>query len=167
MVTEPSNLKDCGFIVPTIQMGKYGIADDSIHFDTVLSDTSLQNTIDIVTPYFNVNDDLLEHIMINNFKWKLLTASPLANGFLGSKGLSGYIPTCYLYTEKKFLNQIDMMKKDVELYEWKKENNTFHAKGLWIGRNNKDPHISMCGSSNYGMYFFIINENIYLRNQLF
>ena len=35
--------------------------------------------------------------------WHILTASPLANGFFGAKGVAGVIPDVYRMIEKKFL----------------------------------------------------------------
>lgn len=63
-----------------------------------------------------------------------------ANGFYGSKGISGYIPEGYTLLERKFMRAVqkagraydktDKTKPGVDLREWEKYRWTYHAKGI-------------------------------------
>ncbi|KAI2629246.1 hypothetical protein GGS26DRAFT_582765 [Hypomontagnella submonticulosa] len=88
----------------------------------------------------------------------VITASPYANGFYKSKGVSGLLPDAYTLLARRFLRAIKERKQDsaVVLKEWRKGTVnepggwTYHAKGLWITLpNEQDPSISIIGSSNY------------------
>ncbi|KAI1391578.1 uncharacterized protein F4822DRAFT_190286 [Hypoxylon trugodes] len=88
----------------------------------------------------------------------VITASPYANGFYKSKGVSGLLPDAYTLLARRFLRTIKERKQDsaVVLKEWRRGTVnepggwTYHAKGLWITLpNEKDPSISIIGSSNY------------------
>lgn len=98
----------------------------------------------------------------------VITASPWANGFYGSKGVSGMLPAAYTLLSRRFLRQVSARKKEdaIELKEWRHGTvgepggMTYHAKGLWItlpprlssdGQLMKDlgPSVAVIGSSNY------------------
>ena len=88
----------------------------------------------------------------------ILTASPWANGFFGSKGISGMLPAAYTHLSLKFLEAARGRK--IQLREWQrgivgqKDGWTYHAKGLWVtlpGSESKPagPSATLIGSSNY------------------
>jgi CDP-diacylglycerol--glycerol-3-phosphate 3-phosphatidyltransferase len=92
----------------------------------------------------------------------VLTAHPHANGFYGSKGVSGMLPAAYTHLAKMFLAKVrhQGLSDSIVLKEWKKgmvgeEGGwTYHAKGFWItfpeGNGEKsDPSLTVVGSSNY------------------
>ena len=98
----------------------------------------------------------------------VITASPWANGFYGSKGVSGMLPAAYTLLSRRFLRTVsDEGKADViQLKEWRKGTvgqpgaMTYHAKGLWItlppqvdsqGQKTEEPgpSVAVVGSSNY------------------
>ncbi|KAF3056304.1 CDP-diacylglycerol-glycerol-3-phosphate 3-phosphatidyltransferase [Daldinia childiae] len=88
----------------------------------------------------------------------VITASPYANGFYKSKGVSGLLPDAYTLLARRFLRTIKERRQDssVVLKEWRRGavnepgGWTYHAKGLWITLpNERDPAISIIGSSNY------------------
>ncbi|KAF5366860.1 hypothetical protein D9757_011923 [Collybiopsis confluens] len=71
---------------------------------------------------------------------KIVCSSPKANGFFGSKGISGRIPEGYTFLEQKFMKAVRktarnfarigfLVQGNVELREWEKEGWTYHAKG--------------------------------------
>lgn len=70
----------------------------------------------------------------------VITASPWANGFFGSKGISGMLPDAYTYLSAKFLERVSQAGKEngIKLLEWRKGTVgepggwTYHAKGIWI-----------------------------------
>ncbi|KAK4475553.1 hypothetical protein MN116_000626 [Schistosoma mekongi] len=95
----------------------------------------------------------------------LLCASPSANGFLNSKGVSGYIPLAYREALIKLLELLfhtNINHCNVNIYEYARPEWTFHAKGLWIESVNNNKKIvemnkknipscslSLIGSSNF------------------
>jgi CDP-diacylglycerol--glycerol-3-phosphate 3-phosphatidyltransferase len=97
----------------------------------------------------------------------VLTAHPHANGFYGSKGVSGMLPAAYTHLAKMFVQKVrrEGLDESIVLKEWKKgmvgeEGGwTYHAKGFWItfpeaegteGKSEKsDPSLTVIGSSNY------------------
>ncbi len=98
----------------------------------------------------------------------VITASPWANGFYGSKGVSGMLPAAYTLLSRRFLKTVAKEGKDdvVQLKEWRRGTAgdpggmTYHAKGLWItlppqtdptGQKVEElgPSVAVVGSSNY------------------
>lgn len=86
----------------------------------------------------------------------ILTASPLANGFLGSKGVSGMLPAAYTHLSMRFLQAAH--GKNIQLREWQRgivgqtDGWTYHAKGLWVALPQDKPagpSATLIGSSNY------------------
>lgn len=88
----------------------------------------------------------------------VITASPLANGFYKSKGVSGMLPDAYTLLARNFLRDVRAQKKDlaITLKEWRKGTVnepggwTYHAKGIWVTLpSESNPSLSLVGSSNY------------------
>ena len=86
----------------------------------------------------------------------ILTASPWANGFFGSNGISGMLPAAYSHLSLRFLKAARGRK--IQLREWQrgvvgqKDGWTYHAKGLWVtlpGSKSPGPSAALIGSSNY------------------
>lgn len=108
---------------------------------------------------------------------KILTASPLANGFHNSPGISGLLPPAYSHLSLVFLRAA--RKANIQLREWQRgtvghpDGWTYHAKGLWLtlahphnpsksspppttqpppppnAQPDSGPSITVIGSSNY------------------
>jgi CDP-diacylglycerol--glycerol-3-phosphate 3-phosphatidyltransferase len=101
----------------------------------------------------------------------VLTAHPYANGFYGSKGVSGMLPDAYTHLAKMFVKKVrhEGLDGNITLKEWQrgKVNEeggwTYHAKGLWVTfpssssrtseptvpEADEDPSLTVVGSSNY------------------
>lgn len=88
----------------------------------------------------------------------VITASPFANGFYQSKGVSGMLPDAYTLLARHFLKDVHAHRKDlaITLKEWRKGTVnepggwTYHAKGLWVTLpSESNPSVSLIGSSNY------------------
>ncbi|KAI0157912.1 hypothetical protein GGR52DRAFT_180597 [Hypoxylon sp. FL1284] len=109
--------------------------------------------------YFNPAPSLTNLLLSTTSRNNVvITASPYANGFYQSKGVSGLLPDAYTLLARRFLRAIKEQKQDstVVLKEWRRgtvnepEGWTYHAKGLWVTLpNEQDPSISIIGSSNY------------------
>ncbi|KAL8667650.1 MAG: hypothetical protein Q9202_000505 [Teloschistes flavicans] len=67
----------------------------------------------------------------------ILTASPHANGFYNSAGVSGLLPAAYSHLSLRFLQAARHARANVVLREWKRGTVgeeggwTYHAKGVW------------------------------------
>jgi CDP-diacylglycerol--glycerol-3-phosphate 3-phosphatidyltransferase len=120
--------------------------------------------------YFNMLPEIKRKLLQLQSKGTVITASPLANGFYKSTGVSGWLPDAYLYLSKVFLRDVHKAKRDssIQLREWKRGTvNTeggwsYHAKGLWAtAPDEQSPSITIIGSSNYTRraYSFDLESN--------
>lgn len=110
--------------------------------------------------YFNPAPSLTKLLLstasLNN---TVITASPQANGFYQSKGVSGLLPDAYTLLARRFLRAIKAQKREaaVSLKEWRRGTVgqpggwTYHAKGLWVALPGEPdrPSLTVVGSSNY------------------
>ncbi|KAK5166120.1 CDP-diacylglycerol--glycerol-3-phosphate 3-phosphatidyltransferase [Saxophila tyrrhenica] len=109
--------------------------------------------------YFNMTPDIRD-LLLNSKPSSavVVAASPWANGFYGSKGVSGLLPSAYTYLARRFLDTVSRagLGENIALKEWRRGTVntpggwTYHAKGIWItlpGQEN--PSVSLVGSSNY------------------
>ena len=109
--------------------------------------------------YFNPSPTLIK-LLLNTASTNntVITAAPEANGFYGSKGVSGLLPPAYTLLARQFLKGVERSGRagDVALKEWRHGTVgqpggwTYHAKGLWVTMpRDADPSMSVVGSSNY------------------
>ncbi|KAI9700274.1 MAG: CDP-diacylglycerol--glycerol-3-phosphate 3-phosphatidyltransferase [Candelina mexicana] len=108
--------------------------------------------------YFNIQPDLRALLLASRGKGTIITASPWANGFYGSKGVSGLLPPAYTLLARRFLESVQGAGKasQIQMKEWRRGTVgqpggwTYHAKGLWITLpGEENPSITLVGSSNY------------------
>lgn len=108
--------------------------------------------------YFNMLPEIQERLLNGKAKGSVITASPKANSFYKSPGVSYYLPEAYLLFAKKFLEKVKNLGKSdlITVYEWQNGIvNTpggwsYHAKGLWVSvPEEQEPSITVIGSSNY------------------
>jgi CDP-diacylglycerol---glycerol-3-phosphate 3-phosphatidyltransferase len=94
----------------------------------------------------------------NPEKGTVIAASPWANGFYGSAGISGMLPAAYTHLSKRFLQAVRLkgMADQIQLMEWRHGTInepggwTYHAKGIWVTLpREQHPSLSIVGSSNY------------------
>lgn len=109
--------------------------------------------------YFNP-DPSLTKLLLNTASTNntVITAAPEANGFYGSKGVSGLLPPAYTLLARQFLKGVQQHGRDgdISLKEWRYGTVgqpgawTYHAKGLWVTMpGDAGPSMSVIGSSNY------------------
>lgn len=117
--------------------------------------------------YFNIHP-VLSSLLISststssqhpsNTQGTVLTASPWANGFYGSSGISGMLPAAYTHLSARFLDRVAAAQatNSIQLKEWRRGTVgtpggwTYHAKGLWITLpGEENPSLTFVGSSNY------------------
>lgn len=108
--------------------------------------------------YFNMLPEYQHRLLNGKSQGTIITASPKANSFYKSPGVSYYIPQAYLLFAKQFIEQVKKLGKSalITVYEWQRgEVNTpggwsYHAKGLWVtAPRESEPSITVVGSSNY------------------
>jgi CDP-diacylglycerol--glycerol-3-phosphate 3-phosphatidyltransferase len=109
--------------------------------------------------YFNPAPTLQTLLLNSSSKNNIIiTASPEANGFYNSPGISGLLPAAYTLLSRRFLERAHATKSppSIALKEYRRgvldtpSRWTYHAKGLWISLNAEtSPSISIVGSSNY------------------
>ncbi|KAK4501888.1 hypothetical protein PRZ48_007697 [Zasmidium cellare] len=109
--------------------------------------------------YFNMTPPVRELLLNSNPSTAtVVAASPWANGFYGSKGISGLLPAAYTLLSRRFLDAVSArnLSSAITLKEWRRGTVntpggwTYHAKGIWVTLpNDAHPSISLIGSSNY------------------
>lgn len=109
--------------------------------------------------YFNPAPSLTK-LLLNTASQNnvVITASPEANGFYKSPGVSGLLPDAYVLLARRFVHNVHHNGRDecITLKEWRNGTVgqpggwTYHAKGLWVTMpGDKNPAMSVIGSSNY------------------
>ncbi|CCK71907.1 CDP-diacylglycerol--glycerol-3-phosphate 3-phosphatidyltransferase KNAG_0I01160 [Huiozyma naganishii CBS 8797] len=113
--------------------------------------------------YFNMLPSI-KHRLLNSQSshGTVITASPYANGFYRSKGVSRHLPDAYLHLAHKFVRSVERRGKSdsIALMEWRRGTAnepggwSYHAKGIWLAGVGAKPHTctpfaTIIGSSNY------------------
>ncbi|KAG9285897.1 hypothetical protein G9A89_013322 [Geosiphon pyriformis] len=150
-------------IFPVIQMPPLSIRQDEKALISILDTISRYGqqkskedelfTIILSSGYLNFSQKYKDKFLEIKAKLHLLCASPEANSFFRSKGISKYIPQSYTLIEKQFYEEVCRRKKShlIKISEYKRPGWTYHAKGLWCYINGESwPSLTMIGSPNYG-----------------
>ncbi|XP_072044367.1 CDP-diacylglycerol--glycerol-3-phosphate 3-phosphatidyltransferase, mitochondrial-like [Amphiura filiformis] len=141
------------WIFPLVQMGPLGVTVDEEVTSGILNTADSDMECYLASGYFNLTRTYMDIVLRSKAKFNMLMASPQVNGFYGAKGISGFIPDSYTYIAKKFCEQRDSRGQQdrIQMYEYYKDNWTFHAKGLWIYQSGKKlPFLTLMGSPNFG-----------------
>jgi CDP-diacylglycerol--glycerol-3-phosphate 3-phosphatidyltransferase len=98
--------------------------------------------------YFNIHSQLKELLLASkSTQGVVVTAAPEANGFYGSKGVSGMLPPAYTLLERRFLGDVLESGKaeNIQLREWRRgtigkdpDAWTYHAKGMHLESNSSE-----------------------------
>ncbi|KAK2460265.1 hypothetical protein APHAL10511_007654 [Amanita phalloides] len=155
-------------IIPMIQAGQFGIREEENVLELLFrhlesyGQTSLRRPLlDLTTGYFGLyksyQDFILKSLHVDT---RIVCSAPRANGFFGSKGISGRIPEGYTYLEQQFMRAVRDANRcwavdasgngrGVELSEWERDGWTYHAKGIWLSPSPETlPILTMFGSTN-------------------
>jgi CDP-diacylglycerol---glycerol-3-phosphate 3-phosphatidyltransferase len=109
--------------------------------------------------YFNIDPEISQLLVASAPSPKdaktsapctVITASPWANGFYGSAGISGMLPAAYTLLSRRFLNKVASAGREssIQLKEWRRGTVgepggwTYHAKGLWVTLPQNQPTIT-------------------------
>lgn len=109
--------------------------------------------------YFNMTPSVRRLLLATHpARGTVIAASPYANGFYQSAGVSGMLPSAYTLLARRFIDAVRRkgLSQHIELKEWRRGTVnqpggwTYHAKGLWITLPQEDkPSVTLVGSSNY------------------
>ena len=109
--------------------------------------------------YFNMTPEVRNLLLSTSpSSATVLAASPWANGFYGSNGISGMLPAAYTLLSRRFLDAVAAanLSSRIALKEWRRGTVnepggwTYHAKGLWVTLPGEaHPSVTLVGSSNY------------------
>ncbi|CAO3678833.1 unnamed protein product [Rhizopus stolonifer] len=167
-------------ILPVIQMGPFYIKQDEKATLGLLHIANQQKdwTIHLTSGYFNFTEKYKSVILKTRALFRFLTASPEANGFFNSRGVSRFLPPAYTHIERKFYRQVKRSNRqdEISIEEYKRPGWTYHAKGLWVFLGGEStPSVTMIGSPNFGQrssgrdleaQAFVITQNDQLRKAL-
>ncbi|TIA88125.1 hypothetical protein E3P99_02785 [Wallemia hederae] len=141
-------------IYPLIQSGLWGVREEEEAIKYLLEAVNgiPGSRVDVTSGYFSLGEEYKKRIVDSRVPTSIIAASPHANGFLGSRGVSGRIPEAYTHLESKFYAACVRHARNttLALKEWRRDGWTYHCKGVWV-RNDKDTEDSMAtfiGSSN-------------------
>lgn len=169
-----TNTANMSYVYPVSQFTPLFDTDHSTEKRSVLSLLEYLNEGSLrwcfTAGYFNMLPEIKQKLLESQSKGQVVTASPQANGFYKSKGVSGYLPDAYQYLSLRFLKDVRKSNKDddIKVREWRRGVvNTeggwsYHAKGLWTTSPGEElPCITIVGSSNYTRraYHFDLETN--------
>lgn len=168
------------WIFPFVQMGQLNIYMDNILTREILEKVPKNAELCLATGYFNLTQEYMESLLEHSSpNIHILMAHPLANGFFGAKGFAGGIPSGYTLLAYQFYRRVidKALETHIRLWEYRRQNWTFHAKGLWIsfGREDPRPSFTLVGSPNFGYrsvyrdleaQLAVVTINSSLRDQL-
>ncbi|KAF9960745.1 CDP-diacylglycerol--glycerol-3-phosphate 3-phosphatidyltransferase [Mortierella alpina] len=172
-------------LFPLVQMGPFGLRQDERVTLSVLDhvlhskEQEGQSKVFITSGYFNFERRYSQAII--NTKAAdvcLIAASPEANGFFNSAGISKYIPPAYTLIEQRFFNDAKAAgnAERITIEEYNRKGWTYHAKGLWMYPPHSElPIMTTIGSPNFGYrsivrdleaQMFLVTTNQGLRKSL-
>ncbi|KAI0665236.1 hypothetical protein C8Q70DRAFT_904383 [Cubamyces menziesii] len=161
------------FIFPVIQAGQFDIREEERCLDMLFCELDAQRwphapapstydgpLVDLTSGYFALYEPYQRAMIGSNLTCRILAASPKANGFYGSKGVSGRIPEAYTLFERRFMGAVRAAGREwprgssdvyngIQLNEWQRHGWTYHAKGIWVRPTpSAAPMLTLFGSTN-------------------
>ncbi|KAF4608259.1 CDP-diacylglycerol--glycerol-3-phosphate 3-phosphatidyltransferase [Pleurotus pulmonarius] len=161
-------------LFPIIQAGQFGIREEESSLDLLFRHVASHSTpdtdsfdnlrqrplMDLTSGYFGLNKRYQDLVLSSrDIDCRIICASPRANGFYGSNGISGRIPEGYTYLEQGFMQAVKSAGRTwaqegnyghgVQLKEWYRDGWTYHAKGIWLSPTpDAPPVLTLFGSTN-------------------
>ncbi|KAG6910082.1 hypothetical protein DXG01_013134 [Tephrocybe rancida] len=133
---------DSVVLFPVIQAGQFNVREEEsalvLLFRSLNGQVAMghQPLIDLTSGYFGLYEPYQKLVLSSDVSTRVIAASPKANGFYGSKGISGRIPAGYTLLEQRFMSAVKKAGRlwkvgaGVQLTEWERDGWTYHAKGL-------------------------------------
>ncbi|EIW60226.1 CDP-diacylglycerol--glycerol-3-phosphate 3-phosphatidyltransferase [Trametes versicolor FP-101664 SS1] len=159
-------------VFPVIQAGQFNIREEERCLGLLFRELSAQQppqlpwpskydgpVVDLTSGYFALYKPYQQAVIHSRLACRILAASPKANGFYASKGVSGRIPEAYTLFERRFMSAVRAAGKEwpqgsealsaVLLSEWERQGWTYHAKGVWVRPTpSSTPALTLFGSTN-------------------
>ncbi|KAK0204999.1 hypothetical protein DFS33DRAFT_1259234 [Desarmillaria ectypa] len=150
-------------LFPIVQGGQFSIREEETAIELLFKHLRSISQVphpfmDLTSGYFNLYHPYQNLLLASpGVDVRVLAASPKANGFYGSKGISSRIPEGYTILERRFIQAVDRAGRSwhegacagIQLNEWEKEGWTYHAKGLWLSPTaTTNPILTLFGSTN-------------------
>ena len=138
--------------------------------------STLRAKVDLTSGYFGLYPAYKRAIIDSPAPVDIIAASPRANGFFGSKGLSRLIPEGYTLLEREFWKDCQAAGRGatvgseegggVRLKEWERDGWTYHSKGLWIspGPSEAREERAPTAQSQRPFFTFIGSSNLSTRS---
>ena len=146
---------DCSTERPAVTRVLERLADEAEKKRDTYKDASWTFT----AGYFNPDPSLTRLLLATGCARgnTVITASPQANGFYKSAGVSGLLPDAYTFLAHRFLRAVNQQGRSsaITLKEWQRGTVgqpggwTYHAKGLWVNLPGSAGTLTLVGSSNY------------------
>ena len=164
-IRERLQKEDSVLLFPVIQAGQFGIREEEdclrLLYDHLRASDDRGTTADfhpllsLTSGYFGLSDLYKNLILRSQVPTHIICASPevplaffsrrimanvnlQANGFYGSRGISGRLPEGYTWLEQRFMEAVRASHSQdprhiaglVDLKEWNRPGWTYHAKGM-------------------------------------
>ncbi|PPQ63931.1 hypothetical protein CVT24_009106 [Panaeolus cyanescens] len=161
-----SSSTDHALVLPIIQAGQFKIKEEESVFNLLFSSltgaaTKFKACVDLTSGYFSLHRPYQDLILkASGVDCRIVAAAPKANGFYGSKGISGRIPEGYTLYEQRFMKAVRTAGRlwrgpssnngsGVLLSEWERPGWSYHAKGVWLSPDwSSPPVLTLFGSTN-------------------
>ncbi|AAZ12939.1 phosphatidylglycerophosphate synthase-like protein, putative [Trypanosoma brucei brucei TREU927] len=126
-------------LFPTMQCARANIFHDSFIVQMLLRMAPRSTHIYLASPYLNMYGHFVDELLASSSPYDFITASVSTNGWYGSKGFARYIPYFYLQLQRAFRYLMKEYKcaHRIRLHEFSAEGKTYHAKGLWFMKDQK------------------------------
>ncbi|KAH9048572.1 hypothetical protein EDB84DRAFT_1456633 [Lactarius hengduanensis] len=166
-VQERLQKEDSVLLFPVIQAGQFGVREEEdclrLLYDHLRAADDRDTTSDfhpllsLTSGYFGLSDFYKNLILRSRVPTRIICASPEANGFYGSQGISGRLPEGYTWLEQRFMAAVRASHSQdhrhisglVDLKEWNRPGWTYHAKGIWLSpKPGSLPILTLFGSTN-------------------
>ncbi|KAK4331958.1 CDP-diacylglycerol--glycerol-3-phosphate 3-phosphatidyltransferase [Rhodotorula toruloides] len=149
------------FLRPVLQMGPFSLSyETNIVVPSIFRTANAlatapggsQTMLDWTSGYFGLREDYKRLALDCKAQVRIVSASPEANGFFGSRGVSRFIPPAYTYFAQRFHEEVlkQQARKQkrgrgddgslVEMREWRRDGWTYHAKGIWLAPSVSNPY---------------------------
>ncbi|KAF9473903.1 phospholipase D/nuclease [Pholiota conissans] len=161
-VSDPKASAEMPILIPIIQAGQFNVREEESTFQLLFRHLAKftekrRPLLDLTSGYFSLYRPY-QDLVLNapNVDCRIVASSPKANGFYGSKGISGRIPEGYTLYEQRFMRAVAKAGRlwrgngqGVLLTEWEKPGWTYHAKGIWLSlTSSTSPILTLFGSTN-------------------
>ncbi|KAG5644184.1 hypothetical protein DXG03_009025 [Asterophora parasitica] len=161
-----SSDSDNVILFPVIQAGQFNVREEEsalallfrhLRASKATSTSDSRPLVDLTSGYFGLYQPYQDFVLAHDVDTRIVAASPKANGFFGSNGISGRIPEGYTLLEQRFMKAVKRAGRvwdrsagsGVQLSEWERPGWTYHAKGIWVSPTPSSPPVlTLFGSTN-------------------